>query len=188
MVLAALLAPDHRAIRPDRDADPVPLPPAQAAFPFGTDQFGRDVFSRVVYGTRLSLWIGLATALISGVFGAFLGVLSAQYRKFDALLMRVMDALMAVPAILLAIGLTAALGPHISSVIIALSVAYIPRTARIVRGSALVTRELEFIEAARVAGASGLRIMLRHCCRTRWGRYWCSPPSCSPMRFWPRRR
>jgi peptide/nickel transport system permease protein len=136
--------------------------PPQAAFPFGTDQFGRDVFSRVVFGARLSLWIGLATALISGVFGAFLGVLSAQYRKFDAILMRVMDALMAVPAILLAIGLTAALGPHTSSVIIALSVAYIPRTARIVRGSALVTRELEFIEAAKVAGASGLRIMLRH--------------------------
>ena len=89
-------------------------------------------------------------------------MLSAQFRKFDALLMRLMDALMAFPAILLAIGLTAALGPHTSSVIIALSVAYIPRTARIVRASALVTRELEFVEAARVAGASGLRIMLQH--------------------------
>ncbi len=162
MVLAALLAPIIAQYDPIAMRIRFRFRPPQAAFPFGTDQFGRDVFSRVVYGTRLSLWIGLATALISGVFGAFLGVLSAQYRKFDALLMRVMDALMAVPAILLAIGLTAALGPHTSSVIIALSVAYIPRTARIVRGSALVTRELEFIEAARVAGASGLRIMLRH--------------------------
>jgi peptide/nickel transport system permease protein len=162
MVLAALLAPVIAQYDPVAMRIRFRFRPPQAAFPFGTDQFGRDVFSRVVYGARLSLWIGLATALISGFVGAFLGVLSAQYRKFDALLMRVMDALMAVPAILLAIGLTAALGPYTSSVIIALSVAYIPRTARIVRGSALVTRELEFIEAARVAGASGLRIMLRH--------------------------
>jgi len=80
-------------------------------FPFGTDQFGRDIFTRVVYGARLSLWIGLSTALLSGLIGALLGVLSAQYRKFDALLMRLMDALMALPAILLAIGLTAVLGP-----------------------------------------------------------------------------
>jgi peptide/nickel transport system permease protein len=162
MVLAALLAPVIAQYDPIAMRIRFRFRPPQAAFPFGTDQFGRDVFSRVVFGARLSLWIGLATALISGVFGAFLGVLSAQYRKFDAILMRVMDALMAVPAILLAIGLTAALGPHTSSVIIALSVTYIPRTARIVRGSALVTRELEFIEAAKVAGASGLRIMLRH--------------------------
>jgi len=162
MVLAALLAPVIAQYDPVAMRIRFRFRPPQAAFPFGTDQFGRDVFSRVIYGARLSLWIGLATASISGVVGAFLGVLSAQYRKFDALLMRVMDALMAVPAILLAIGLTAALGPYTSSVIIALSVSYIPRTARIVRGSALVTRELEFIEAARVAGASGLRIMLRH--------------------------
>ena len=162
MVLAALLAPVIAQYDPVAMKIRFRFKPPQAAFPFGTDQFGRDVFSRVVYGARLSLWIGLATALTSGVVGAFLGVLSAQYRKFDALLMRLMDALMAVPAILLAIGLTAALGPYTSSVIIALSVAYVPRTARIVRGSALVTRELEFIEAARVAGASGLRIMLRH--------------------------
>src|SRR5260221_4233740 len=115
--------------------------PPQAAFPFGTDQFGRDVFSRVVFGARLSLWIGLATALISGVFGAFLGVLSAQFRKFDALLMRVMDALMAVPAILLAIGLTAALGPHTSSAIISFPIAYIPRTPRFLRCAGPVTRQ-----------------------------------------------
>ena len=97
MVLAALLAPIIAQYDPIAMRIRFRFRPPQAAFPFGTDQFGRDVFSRVVYGTRLSLWIGLATALISGVFGAFLGVLSAQYRKFDALLMRVMDALMAVP-------------------------------------------------------------------------------------------
>ena len=92
MVLAALLAPVIAQYDPIAMRIRFRFRPPQSAFPFGTDQFGRDVFSRVVYGTRLSMWIGLATALISGVVGAFLGVLSAQYRKFDALLMRVMDA------------------------------------------------------------------------------------------------
>src|SRR3984893_996876 len=104
MVMAAVLAPVITQYDPVAMRIRFRFRPPQAAFPFGTDQFGRDVFSRVVYGSRLSLWIGLATALISGMSAAFLGVLSAQYRKFDAILMRVMDALMAVPAILLAIG------------------------------------------------------------------------------------
>jgi peptide/nickel transport system permease protein len=162
MVMAAVLAPVITQYDPVAMRIRLRFRPPQAAFPFGTDQFGRDIFTRVIFGARLSLWIGLSTALLSGLAGAMLGVLSAQYRKLDALLMRLMDALMALPAILLAIGLTAVLGPFTSSVIIALSVAYIPRTARIVRASALVTRELEFIEAARVAGASNFRIMRRH--------------------------
>jgi peptide/nickel transport system permease protein len=94
--------------------------------------------------------------------GAIVGVLAAQYRRLDPVLMRFMDALMAFPAILLAIGLAAALGPGLFNLIIALSVAYMPRTARLVRASALVVRELEFVDAARVAGAGSLRIMLRH--------------------------
>jgi peptide/nickel transport system permease protein len=162
VVVAAVLAPVITQYDPVAMRVRLRFRPPGAAFPFGTDQFGRDIFTRVVYGARLSLWIGLTTALLSGLIGALLGVFSAQYRKFDALLMRLMDALMALPAILLAIGLTAVLGPFTSSVIIALSVAYIPRTARIVRASALVTRELEFIEAARIAGASNFRIMRRH--------------------------
>jgi len=128
MVVAAILAPAITQYDPVAMRIRLRFRPPQAAFPFGTDQFGRDIFTRVIYGARLSLWIGLSTALLSGLTGAMLGVLSAQYRKFDALLMRLMDALMALPAILLAIGLTAVLGPFTSSVIIALSVAYIPRT------------------------------------------------------------
>ena len=133
-----------------------------AAFPFGTDAFGRDILTRVLYGARLSLWIGLAVAVLSGVGGALVGVAGAQFRRLDASLMRVMDALMAFPAILLAIGLGAALGPSPSSVIIALAVAYLPRTARLVRASALVIRELEYVEAAQVSGAGNLRIIWRH--------------------------
>jgi len=161
MLAAAVLAP-ATGLDPTAMKIRMRFRPPQADFLFGTDQFGRDLLTRVLYGARLSLWIGLSVALLSGVFGALIGVLSAQFRRLDSLLMRIMDALMAAPAILLAIGLGAALGPQTQSVIIALAVAYVPRTARIVRASALVTRELEFIEAARVAGISPLRIMLRH--------------------------
>ena len=133
-----------------------------AQFLFGTDSFGRDILARVLYGARLSMWIGLATALVSGAIGTAIGVAAAQYRHADAPLMRVMDGLMAFPSILLAIGVSAALGPQTSSVIVALTVSYIPRTARIIRGSALLIRQLEFIEAAVTCGAGSLRIMLRH--------------------------
>jgi peptide/nickel transport system permease protein len=161
MVIAALCAP-LTGVDPNAMRVRMRFRPPQETWWFGTDQFGRDLFTRTLYGAQLSLWIGLSVAVLSGVVGAAIGVLSAQYRKLDSLLMRIMDALMAAPAILLAIGLGAALGPQTHSVIIALAVAYIPRTARIVRASALVTRELEFIEAARVSGASSLRIMFKH--------------------------
>ena len=162
MTAAAVLAPFVTGLDPTAMRIRLRFRPPQHAFLFGTDQFGRDLLTRVLYGARLSLWIGLSVAVLSGVIGAMIGVLGAQFRRLDSLLMRIMDALMAAPAILLAIGLGAALGPQTQSVIIALAVAYIPRTARIVRASALVTRELEFIEAARVAGVSSLRIMVRH--------------------------
>lgn len=162
MLIIAIAAPYITGLDPTAMKIRMRFRPPQGAFWFGTDQFGRDLLTRVLYGARMSLWIALAVALLSGVVGALIGVLSAQFRRLDSLLMRIMDALMAAPAIMLAIGLGAALGPQTHSVIIALAVAYIPRTARIVRASALVTRELEFIEAARVAGISPLRIMLRH--------------------------
>ncbi|MBC7636157.1 MAG: ABC transporter permease [Acetobacteraceae bacterium] len=162
MLIIAIAAPYITGLDPTAMKIRMRFRPPQGSFWFGTDQFGRDLLTRVLYGARMSLWIALAVALLSGVVGALIGVLSAQFRRLDSLLMRIMDALMAAPAIMLAIGLGAALGPQTHSVIIALAVAYIPRTARIVRASALVTRELEFIEAARVAGISPLRIMLRH--------------------------
>src|SRR6202171_110508 len=111
MVAAAILAPMITQYDPVAMRVRLRFRAPQAAFPFGTDQFGRDIFTRVVYGARLSLWIGLSTALLSGLIGALLGVLSAQYRKFDALLMRLMDALMALPAIPIAIWPTPRRGP-----------------------------------------------------------------------------
>ena len=162
LVIAALAAPLLTPLDPTAMRVRFRFRPPQWDFPFGSDRFGRDIYTRVLYGAQISLWIGLGTTLLSGIVGAAVGVVAAQFRWLDAPLMRVMDALMAFPAILLAIGLAATLGPGIINLIIALSVAYMPRTARLVRASALVVRELEFVDAARVAGAGNLRIMLRH--------------------------
>jgi peptide/nickel transport system permease protein len=162
VVLGAVFAPLLAPIGPDTMRLRMRFHAPSAEFLFGTDSFGRDIFARVLYGARLSMWIGLATAVVSGAIGTAIGVIAAQYRHLDAPLMRVMDGLMAFPAILLAIGVSAALGAQTSSVIVALTVSYIPRTARIIRGSALLIRELEFIEAAVTCGAGSLRIMLRH--------------------------
>ncbi len=162
LVLAAIFAPLLTHYEPTSGRARFRFRPPQAEFLFGTDNFGRDVFTRCLYGARLSLIIGLGTALLSGVVGAAFGIVSAQFRRLDGVLMRLMDGLLAFPAIILAIGLAAAMGPNVGSLIVALSVAYIPRTARIVRASALVIRELEYVDAARVAGASSLRIIARH--------------------------
>jgi len=162
LALAALFAPLLTSHDPSSMKVRFRFKPPSAAFPFGTDNFGRDIYTRVLYGARVSLWIGLAVATMSGVFGALFGVLAAQFRRLDPFVMRVMDALMSFPAILLALGVTAALGPRMESVIIALTVAYVPAGVRLVRASALVIRELDYVEAARIAGASNVRIMLRH--------------------------
>jgi peptide/nickel transport system permease protein len=162
LTLVAIFAPVITGVDPSSMKVRFRFKPPSEAFPFGTDNFGRDIFTRVLYGARVSLWIGLAVAAMSGLFGAVIGILAAQFRRVDAILMRVMDALMSFPAILLALGVTAALGPRMESVIIALTVAYVPAGVRIVRASALVVRELDYVEAARIAGASNIRIMVRH--------------------------
>jgi peptide/nickel transport system permease protein len=162
LALAAIFAPLLTSHDPSSMKVRFRFKPPSAAFPFGTDNFGRDIYTRVLYGARVSLWIGLVVASFSGLLGAMFGVLAAQFRRLDPFVMRVMDALMSFPAILLALGVTAALGPRMESVIIALTVAYVPAGVRLVRASALVIRELDYVDAARIAGASNARIMLRH--------------------------
>jgi peptide/nickel transport system permease protein len=162
LALAAVFAPFITHVDPTAMRIRFRFRPPSSEFLFGTDMFGRSVFARVLYGARLSLWIGLSVAVLSGLLGALIGVLSAQWRRLDGLFMRLMDALAAFPAIVLAIGLGAALGPASGSLIIALTMAYVPRTARVVRASALVIRELDYVEAARVSGAGSARIVLRH--------------------------
>lgn len=162
LVLAALFGPLLRDVDPTSMQMRFRFKAPSERFPFGTDGYGRDVLARVLHGARLSLWIGLCVAIFSGIVGTAVGVLAGWFRRLDSLLMRCMDALMAFPAIILAIGIGAALGPQAGSVIVALGVAYVPRTARIVRGAVLVIREAEYIEAARISGAGSLRIMFRH--------------------------
>ncbi|MEI7570203.1 MAG: ABC transporter permease [Alcaligenaceae bacterium] len=131
-------------------------------YPLGTDNYGRDIYSRLVHGARLSLSIGFAVALVTGIVGTAIGVAAGYFRRLDGPLMRLMDALMAFPAILLAIAIAAALGPSAMNAVIALSVVYTPRTARIVRATVLVVRETDYVQAAKACGARDRWIIWRH--------------------------
>jgi peptide/nickel transport system permease protein len=157
-LFAAWLAPHD----PLRNNFRTRFQPPSETFWFGTDRFGRDILSRTLFGIQLSLRIGLGVALLTGVLGGALGAVAGFWRRADGPIMRVMDALMAFPAVLLAIALAAALGPSELNVIVALSIAYVPRTARVMRAGVLVVREFPFVEGARAIGASPARVLVRH--------------------------
>ncbi len=141
---------------------PVRLEPPSRAHPFGTDEFGRDILSRTLFGARLSLMVGLVVTLVATGVGIVIGLVAGTSPGADRVLMRIMDGLMAFPDILLAIALMASLGPSARNVILSLGVVYTPRIARIVRASVLVIAAQEYVEAARAVGARRARILVRH--------------------------
>lgn len=148
--------------------DPVQMNPLvrlkgpMAGHPLGTDQFGRDLLSRVLIGGQLSLIIGAMAACVSVVIGLSIGMVAGFFRTADAIIMRMMDALMAIPSILLAIALVALNGPSIGSVIIAITIPEVPRVVRLVRAVVLTAREEPYVEAAIALGTSMPKILIRH--------------------------
>lgn len=137
-------------------------PPSREHF-FGTDQFGRDIYSRVIYGARLSLRVGFLAISFALVVGCFLGLVSGYYGGWlDMIVMRVIDILLALPGFLLALSIVAALGPGLENVIMAIGVSYIPSFARMMRSAVLATRELDYVDAAQALGASDWRIIFQH--------------------------
>jgi peptide/nickel transport system permease protein len=161
-VLVAILAPVIGRWEPQRLDVQARLAPPTPAHWMGTDDVGRDVWSRVVHGTRLSMVVGGAVVLLSFVGGIAFGLLGGYYRPLDNVLMRIMDGFMAFPGIILAIALMASLGPSVVNVILALGIVYVPRVARIVRGSVLVIRETPYVEAALALGVSDPVVLARH--------------------------
>ena len=161
VALAALLAPwiagDPIGFEPINR-----LKPPSEAFLLGTDSLGRDVYARLVYGARISLLVGLTVALIAVVSGALIGLIAGYFPRVDAVIMRVMDGIMAIPAILLAIALVALMGSSVLVVIIAISIPEVPRVCRLVRSVVLSVRNLPFVEAARSNGTRVPKLLRRH--------------------------
>lgn len=162
VVVLALGAPWLSSADPSRVNPAERLRPPGAGRGLGTDDLGRSLWSRVVHGARLSLTIGASVMAGVALAGGVLGLAAGYFPRVDRVLMRVLDGLMAFPDVLLAIGLMAVLGPRVSNVIVALTVVYTPRMARVVRSVALVSGEAVYVDAARALGASDARLMWRH--------------------------
>ena len=162
MILIAIFAPwlgtiDPQAVSPIRR-----LKPPSAEFWFGSDMLGRDVYSRVLYGARVSLIVGLAVAFFSTLVGLAIGLVTGYIRWLDAIVMRIMDGLMSIPSVLLAIALMALTTASIQNVVLAITLAEVPRVVRLVRSLVLSLREQPYVEAAIAAGTTLPRILVRH--------------------------
>ena len=149
-------------------ADPLAMTPSQRLRPpsfehfFGTDSFGRDVFSRAIHGGRVSLLVGLGVTLFSTFFGLTIGILAGFYRRVDMIVMRIMDAIMSIPAILLAVALVSINKPGAVTLIVAITLPEIPRVVRVVRSVVLSVREQTYVEAAIAVGTRPLKLLVRH--------------------------
>jgi len=163
MIFAAILAPWLAPYDPTANNFEFMHEAPSAAFWLGTDQFGRDLLSRIIYGARTALVVGFVSAFVGGSIGLVLGVASAYFGgRFDLLFQRVMDVFMAFPLIIMALAVVSIFGTGVQNVIIAITIPFIPRCARVVRSSALALRDIPYIDAARACGYSHTRIIMRH--------------------------
>jgi len=162
-VFAALFAPWLTAYDPTGTNPAVALKPPSAAHIFGADAMGRDIYARIVYGARISLAVGVGSTFLGSVFGVALGLASGYIGGWvDLIIQRVVDVLQAVPLLVLALVMAAALGPALDNTIVAIAIPLIPYTARVIRSNTLALREQPFVEAARAIGMSEFRIAVRH--------------------------
>ena len=162
IVLMAICAPWLGTVDPVTINPSLRLKPPSPEHWLGTDTFGRDVYSRIVYGARISLVVGAGTVIVSLLFGVFFGVLTGYFRWADLIVMRFMDGLMAIPGILLAIALVAISGATLTTVLIAISIPEIPRVARMVRSVILGVKAEPYVEAASVLGTGVWKMVWRH--------------------------
>lgn len=162
MVLIAILAPWLGTVDPLALAPAKRLRPPSEQFWFGTDMLGRDVYSRVIYGTRVSLTVGVAVALLATSIGLVIGLVTGYLKWLDSIMMRVMDGLMSIPSVLLAIALISLTKASLENVIIAIAITEIPRVVRLVRSLVLTLREQPYVEAAISSGTRLPAILLRH--------------------------
>ncbi len=162
VILMALFAPWLAPHDPTAQIGKRLLPPG-GDYALGTDEFGRDILSRILFGARISLWVGMLSVSIALLGGALLGLISGYYGGIaDHLIMRVMDVIFSVPAIVLAIGITGILGPNLTNAMIAIGIVYAPTFARVTRGPVLSVMQREYVEAARAVGSTSPRIIFWH--------------------------
>jgi peptide/nickel transport system permease protein len=162
LVFVAIFAPLLATTDPLKIAPINRLRPPSERWWFGTDQFGRDIYSRTLYGTRVSLIVGLSVAAISTLLGLALGLACGYFRKVDAIVMRIMDGLMAIPSILLAIALITLTRPGLGIVIVAIVIPEVPRIVRVVRAVVLSIRSQPYVESAIAGGTKNMKLLLRH--------------------------
>jgi len=162
-VLAAIFAEFIATHDPISTHAALSLSPPTANNILGSDMMGRDMFARIVYGARISLIVAVSSTLLGGIIGVFIGLMSGYLLGwFDLLMQRVIDIMQALPLLVLALVMAASLGPSLENTILAISIPLVPRVARVVRSSTLSLREMPFVEAARAAGMSELRVAIRH--------------------------
>ncbi|MGQ3300479.1 ABC transporter permease [Reyranella sp.] len=162
LLVIALFAPWIATSDPLKIAPVNRLRPPSERWWFGTDQFGRDVFSRTIYGARISLIVGLSVAVVSSVLGLALGLACGYFRRIDGVVMRVMDGLMAIPSILLAIALITLSRPGLGIVIVAIVIPEVPRIVRVVRAVVLSIRSQPYVESAIAGGTKNWKLLTRH--------------------------